>query len=281
MTPFSRRQVLVGAVALTAASRPASAQGQGLLAKLQAAKKVRVGLANQPPFSVLNPDGSISGVASDITKAIMNRLGIPQIEGFIGTYGELIPGMLAGRWDFCSATLTITQARCGQALFADPLIFDGEAIVYVKKPGVVPPTRISDLNDRDIALGIQAGGAVLRNVVAAGFPQAKLRQFASDTAILDGLVTDRVQFVIMAMSPLRALMKARNLDLGLVTPIPDDPSRGASCAFRQQDTDLHGAYQKELRAMKASGEFLEITRKSGFDMTPEALALTSETVCAS
>jgi len=105
---------------------------ESTLARLQAAKKVRVGIANQPPYSALNPDGSITGAGPDITKAIMERLGITQIEGVTATYGELIPGMLADRWDFVSACLTITDARCKQIVFADPLVFDGTAIVYLK-----------------------------------------------------------------------------------------------------------------------------------------------------
>src|SRR5258708_7299425 len=110
MKPLARRHVLAGAaaVAVGAVYRPVLAQtdpgGKGLLARLQAAKKVRVGIANQPPFSSLNPDGSITGGAPSISKIILGRLGITEIEGFIGTYGELIPGMLAGRWDFVSAS---------------------------------------------------------------------------------------------------------------------------------------------------------------------------------
>src|SRR6516165_413978 len=114
-----RRSAFAAVSAVTAATafrkvgaQPAS--GRGLLAKLQAMKTVKVGVANQPPYSALNPDGTLTGAAPDFTKAIMGRLGIPNIEGFIGTYGQLIPGMLAGRWDFVSASLTITQARCEQ-----------------------------------------------------------------------------------------------------------------------------------------------------------------------
>jgi len=135
MISVNRRQILTGvaatvALGVVAKPQPArAAAGQGLLARLQAEKKVRVGIANQPPFSALNPDGSLTGAAPTISKAILERLGIPEMEGFIATYGELIPGMLAGRWDFVSASLTITKPRCAQVLFADPLIYDGAAII--------------------------------------------------------------------------------------------------------------------------------------------------------
>jgi polar amino acid transport system substrate-binding protein len=97
MRSVTRRQVLrtAGGVALALAG-PALAQGggEGLLARLQAAKKGRVGIANQPPYSALNPDGSITGAAPEITKVIMDRLGITEIETLIGNYGELIQACL-------------------------------------------------------------------------------------------------------------------------------------------------------------------------------------------
>jgi len=284
MRPVTRRQVLgaAGGIAITSITSLAVAQtapGQGLLARLQAAKKVRVGIANQPPYSALNPDGSITGAAPEITKVIMGRLGITEIEGLIGTYGELIPGMLAGRWDFVSAALTITAARCSQVLFADPLVFDGAAIVYLKGSTPTAPARIGDLAKRDVAVGVQAGGADFRATLAAGVPMANIRQFTDDPAILDGVVANRVQFAIMSVTPMSALIKQRDLDVSVVYPLPDDPARGASCAFRPGDTDLHAAYQKELRAMRASGEYLAIIRKYGFDTPPELINVTSEQAC--
>jgi hypothetical protein len=56
MNRFTRRDVWRGAaasVSVGCAARVAlaqSASGQGLLKRLRAAKKVRVGIANQPPF---------------------------------------------------------------------------------------------------------------------------------------------------------------------------------------------------------------------------------------
>jgi len=283
MRSVTRRQVLrtAGGVALGALARPALAQGggEGLLARLQAAKKVRVGIANQPPYSALNPDGSITGAAPEISKVIMGRLGITEIEALIGNYGELIPGMLAGRWDFVSAALTITAARCGQVLFADPLLFDGTAIVYLKGSTSLSPKSIADLAKANVTVALQAGGATFRTTLGLGVPLANIRQFTDDPAILDGVLAGRAQFGIMSWSPLRNLIKQRNLDVSVFYPVPDDPPRGASCAFRPGDTDLQEAYNKELRAMKASGEYLDIIRKFGFDTPPELINVTYEQAC--
>jgi polar amino acid transport system substrate-binding protein len=106
---WSRRQLLsgLGAGVLAASSGKAWAQAagpsQGLLGRLQAAKKATVGLVNQLPGSVLNPDGTLDGLAPTFAKLIMGRLGVPDVQGIAATYGELIPGLQAGRWDFIAA----------------------------------------------------------------------------------------------------------------------------------------------------------------------------------
>jgi polar amino acid transport system substrate-binding protein len=272
----------VGFIALSVGGGRVSAQpasGKGLLAKLQAAKTVRVGVANQPPYSALNPDGTLTGAAPDFTHVIMTRLGIPKIEGYIGTYGQLIPGMLADRWDFVSACLTITQARCEQVMFCDPLVYDADVIVSLKENDPNPPNRLSELATKNVTIGVQAGGADLRAILAAGVPQDNVRQFTSDPAILDGLLAKRVQYVLMSGSPARTLIAQRHPDVATADPVLDTPSRGSGCAFRKEDTDLYDAYQKELRALKTSGDFAEILRKYNFDST-DAIKMTAAQACA-
>jgi polar amino acid transport system substrate-binding protein len=285
MKQLARRCVVLGAVGAMAMggtcgkvwAQPAS--GKGLLAKLQAAKMVRVGVANQPPYSALNPDRTLSGAAPDFTKVIMGRLGIPKIEGFIGTYGQLIPGMLADRWDFVSACLTITLARCEQVMFCDPLVYDADVIVSLKETDPNPPDRLSELAKKNVTIGAQAGGADLRAILAAGFPQDKVSQFTDDPAILDGLAAKRVQYVLMSGSPARRLIAQRHPDVAIAGPVLDTPARGSGCAFRKEDTDLYDAYQKELRTMKASGEFAAILKRYNFDPT-DAVKMTATQACA-
>lgn len=285
MKPLTRRGTLlgIGAIGLGSASGRAFAQAQagaGLLAKLQAAKKVRVGIANQPPFSALNPDGTLTGATPTVTKKIMDRLGIPEIEGFIATYGELIPGMLANRWDFVSASLTITKPRCAQVRFADPMIFNGANIVAPKDHPGPMPKLFSELAKGNFVVGAPAGGADVKALLGAGVSPDNIRQFTNDQSELDGLFAKRIDFAIMAPGPVALLTKQRNLQLDITYPVEDDPPRGSSCAFRLQDTDLYDAYNKELRAMRSSGELTAILTEFGFDANPELLGKSIEQLCS-
>ena len=67
--------------------------------------------------------------------------------------------MLADRWDFVSAALTITKARCSQVKFGDPIIFDGDNIVAVKNHPGAMPKRLSELAKGGFVVGAPAGGA--------------------------------------------------------------------------------------------------------------------------
>jgi polar amino acid transport system substrate-binding protein len=277
--------VALGSPALGLARRSAFAQvppekSQGLLAKLQAAKKVRIGFPNQPPFSALNPDGTVTGAAPTITKTIMQRLGIPGIEGFLASYGELIPGMMADRWDFVSAALTITKARCAQVRFGDPIIFDGDNIVAIKgHPGPMPK-RLSELAKGGFVVGAPAGGADVKALLAAGVTLDNIRQFTNDPSEIDALLAKRIDFGVMSPSGVHQMIKQRNLDLEITYPVEDDPPRGSACAFRLQDTDLHDAYVTEMRKMRASGELIAILNSFGYESTIEQLSTPVDQLCA-
>jgi polar amino acid transport system substrate-binding protein len=278
----TRRRVLaVSAAALIApalfAPRTTSAQGQGLLARLRASKKVRVGIANQPPFSALNPDGTLSGVAPAISQVIMRRLGIAEMEGFIGSYGELVPGMLAGRWDYISACLTVTEPRCQQVAYSDPITSDRRCFVTLK--GEKGPRKIAEL--KDYVVGLLAGGADFRLVQVRGVPLVNLRQFPNDTALMDGLLAKRFQVQFGSQPGIADIIRKRRLekDLNVIYPIEDDTVSFAACAFRKPDTDLHAAFQQELRALKASGDFAKVVSSFGFDVDDKLLTATPEKAC--
>ena len=277
-----RRFVASGGAVLAApaliATRTSFAQGPSLLARLQAEKKVRVGIANQPPFSALNPDGTLTGVAPTISNMIMRRLGITEMEGLIGSYGELVPGMLAGRWDYISACLTVTEPRCQRVTYCDPITSDGRSIVTLK--GEKGPRKIAEL--KNYVVGLLAGGADFRLVQVRGVPLANLRQFPNDTALLDGLLARRFQVEFGSHPGIADMIRKRGVekDLDVIYPIEDDTVSFAACAFRKEDTDLSAAFQRELRALKASGEFAKVVSGFGFEVDDKLLTATPEKACA-
>ena len=280
----SRRAALSGgsALVLTACSAvPVAAAGDDLLERLRRQKVVKVGIANASPFSAMRPDGSMTGVGPTMAQRVLERLGIPRMEGSIATYGELIPGMLAGRWDFIAAAMTMTKERCRQVLFADPMTFEGPCIVAPVSSNPGRPQTISDLARLKVSVGALSGGAQYRQLVEGGVALDRISQFANENNMIDGLLAGRVQFLYVTRLLITEVSKRRNMTFDVVFPVSDAAAPGASNVFRQGDVEFHAAYQKELRALKASGEFQDIARQFGFEIPEGLIGSTSERQCSS
>ncbi|WP_449415802.1 transporter substrate-binding domain-containing protein [Ochrobactrum teleogrylli] len=288
MTQFTRRDIFfLSGATLATAMCPSLVTAQtnnndSLLKKLQAVKKIRIGVANNPPYSSVNPDGTITGFTSDITSEIMKRLGITEIEAYTAEYGALIPGLLANRWDFVSASITATKERCSRVLFADPILISGSGLFYKKNVSGPKPGSLADILKMDVRFGIKGGGADLKAVVNAGFPQDRFVQFTDDLSLLQALLAGRIDYAMDLYPTIKQLIDQRNIDtLDVVYPIPDNPSHGSSCVFRNTDKDLYDAYQKELKEMKESGQYVSIMKKYGYDIPLDHLNMTAEQMCAS
>ena len=102
----------------------------------------------------------------------------------------------------------------------------------------------------------------------------------SAAAMIDALLAKRIQVAFASYTSFSNAYKQRGLDLTVTFPVADDPTSGAACAFRRADTDLYAAFQQELRAMKASGEYLPIAQKFGFNTPPDLMPVTADQLCA-
>ena len=279
---WTRRGVVAAAIAGIAISpRMALAQASPTsLEQLRKAGVIKIGIVNQPPYSGLNPDGSITGLAPTIVQTIMGRLGVPKVEGIAVPYGQLIPGLQAARWDMIGAVLNITKERCQQVVYADPLTEDAGAFGYV--PADVPsaPKGIAEAGQKGLKIGILTGSYLVKKAQGLGVPDAQISQFPDNPTLMDGLAAKRIQLALSTYSALRDIRKQRNGAFDITYPLSDDPPQGGSPAFRPTDTELHDAFQRELRAMKKSGEFTKVCQQFGFEASPRLLETTAERACA-
>ena len=282
MHSYLSRRAFLGMVATggaVLAAPCALAQSGSLLEQLRKAGVARLGFAQQPPFSELLPDGTVSGLAPTVAKLILEKLGIPKVTGIIAPYGQLIPGMQAGRWDMIGACLNITKARCAQARFADPIVFDGASFGYLRGEVPNPPKSIAEWGKSGSKVGVLAGGYLVAPAQAAASAPANVVQFPDNPALIDGLLAKRVHVALAAHSAMRDLRKARNNAFEVVYPLEGDKPTGSAPAFRPADTDLYEAFQRELRALKKSGEFDKISQRFGFDMPPDRRDMTDQQAC--
>jgi polar amino acid transport system substrate-binding protein len=284
MQGWSRRNVL-GALATAGGAglitmQPTAAQtGGGLLEKLRKDKVAKVALAAQPPFSEMLPDGTLTGLGPTVTKIVMEKLGVPKLEGIVVPYGEIIPGLMAGRWDLVAACLSITQVRCKQVLYSDPICFDAVVVAHPADMAS-PPKSMAEIGTQGLKVGLINGAYMLpmmRNLTSAD----KISVFPDTAALIDGMLGKRVDVALATYTGFVAVQKQRSTTFKISLPMSDIKSAGSGPAFRPNDMDLFEAFEKEVKAMKQSGEVARINEQFGFQYIREMYdPVTMKEACA-
>jgi polar amino acid transport system substrate-binding protein len=289
---FLRGMVSVGAAGLAlpalslieacGGTSPSSSSGNDLLSKVKKAGVINIGLANDPPASIINPDGSVSGEGPFTVQKIMAKLGVPKVNGIVATFGELVPGLQAGRWDMIGGVISVTKARCALVQYTDPFQFNGMEIAWFSDAVSQAPTSIGDVGKRGLIVGFNAGSSYIAVSKNLGVQDSQIQQFPDTAALLEALRTKRIQVIIsdtgsLNLSPAQvAKYPFQHLDYP-----PDGPFIAGALAFRQSDKTIYDAFQKEFRALKTSGEFDQIARQFQFDPIPaDKKNLTPDQVCA-
>lgn len=123
---------------------------------------IKHGIANDTPYGYTDPAGKTIGIEVEITQQIMGKLGVTAYEPVITTFGALIPGVKAKRFDVASDGIYIRAERCRQVFFSDPHLMFGEGIV-VKKGNPKKVLSVDDLaKDPTLRIGMTTGARSIR-----------------------------------------------------------------------------------------------------------------------
>ena len=133
------------------------APGGGALDNLKRLGKARLAIANEPPYTKVKTDGSVTGAAPEVARAVLKNMGIDDVEGVVTPYDAMIPGLNARRWDIITAGLFMKRSRCAQVLYSDPVLVSTES--FGVKPG--NPKGLKNLDDvkakPDVKIGVLKG----------------------------------------------------------------------------------------------------------------------------
>lgn len=238
---------------------------------------LRVAIANGPPYTKVNPDGTVTGCAPDVFLAVIKKMGVPKIQGIVTPYDSMIPGLQANRWDAITAGLFMKSSRCSQVRYAEPVIVSTESF-GVPKGNPKHILRIADvLANPKLKIGVLAGAFEYGILTTAKVPSSQIVKIQDSQSGISAVENGRVDAYLLPTLSLQALQKtSKNFD---ITPvISDAPRTGSSAAFRQSDKSFVTAYNTQLAALKAGPEFAKILSKWGFEATA-AKGVTTASLC--
>lgn len=259
-----------------------SSAGDPLLAKVRKAGVINIGLANDPPASIINPNGTVSGLGPVMVERIMKNLGVPKVKGEVATFGELIPGLQAGRWDMIGGVISVTKARCAVVLYSDPFQYNGLEFAYYPSDLSPAPKTVADIVNRGLVAGFNSGSAYIAYCESKGMSASKVVQFPDTPSLLAALQERRIQVVVSDTGSLTLTpQQVKQYPFHHVDYPKDGPFICGALAFRPSDKAFAEAFGKQFTALKQNGVFARISKEFQSPPFPKNLApLTAKQACS-
>ena len=263
-----------------------AAQAQGTFERIKKDGVVRIGFANEAPWSFAQSDGTIAGADYELASLIFSKLGVASLEGVITKFGSLIPGLKADRFDVVVAGFYIRPARCEQVAFSEPAVAVGDAIIV--KAG--NPKKISSyksvIADPSLKLGGVVGAATAQNAKNAGVPDSQLIMFPDFVSAIAALKAGRVDGALQTAITAQTTVKSSN-DPTIERALPFEQAvingkptvNYAGFAFRPEDKDLVSAFNAELVKTLGGPEHLKILEKYSISPNEIPKGVTTESLC--
>ncbi|MQA08098.1 MAG: ectoine/hydroxyectoine ABC transporter substrate-binding protein EhuB [Pseudonocardiaceae bacterium] len=278
---------LGGGLAISGCSQvnlSAEPNGGTLLERLRDKGEVRVGFANEAPYSFIGSDAEITGEAAELAKVIFERLGVPNLQPIPSEFGSLIAGLKVGLFDVIGAGMAILPERCEQVLFTNPEFIAPAAFLVPKGNPKGIKTFQDVAKQQGFRLGVLIGAVELDYATASGVPRNSITNYANQPSGLEAVRTGRIDaFALTTISLRDVLSKNPGAPLEVTdpfTPVVDgQPQHTAGgFAFLPDQTNIVREFNKELAAMKQSGELLRILRPFGFTQA-EMTDMTATQLC--
>ena len=243
-------------------------EATGLLAELQEAGTIKVGIANEVPYGFEDESGNVTGEAPEVAKVVLGELGIDTIEAEVVDFGSLIGGLQAGQFDMIAAGMYINAERAEQILFSDPDYCVGEAFA-------VPEGNPMGLSDYQSVVDTGATIAILSGAVeegyaeTAGVPDDQIQLFSDVNAQYDALADGRVDAVTGTSLTIINQVESRE---GMEAtesffPIDEQGEEILGCGgfgFRQENQAFRDAFNDKLNELQESGDLIPVITQFGF-----------------
>lgn len=251
----------------------------GTLDDLREQGYATVAVANEPPYSDIKGDGYVSGAAPDVARAVMKKLGVPELKATVVGYGAMIPALMARRVDMATSGLYIKPKRCESIIYSEPDLCGAEAFA-VKKGNPMNIMTYEDIGkNKDVIMTTCAGCAEEAYALERGVSADQIKYFTDPPSGMKMLQQGRVNvFALSGLGTADLLKKMNDPELEIVMPVKGVPMGCAGAAFNSNDKEFRDAYDKALVELKESGEFAKIIEPYGFSAAA-SLAVKRDDFC--
>jgi len=267
---ISLRSILSLVVFASIASLSGTVSAESTLEKVRKSGHIRVGFANESPFSYVTSSGKLTGESPTVFRQVMKNLGIKQVDGVLIEWGSLIPGLKAGRFDAIVASMYVTPKRCKQVIFANPTYGIGEAFL-VKKGNPDGVNNYQDALAKGKKIAFIAGTAEVKHAKLAGMARGQrviVPDFAAAVAAVKAGRVSAAALTSLTAQGLASKDDAIERTQPFTFTHDGKKYRGEGAfAFRTGDKDLRDAVNQQLAKIIGSPKHLAMVKEFGFDQS--------------
>lgn len=258
-----------------------------MLERAKAGEVIRIGFANEAPFSSATADGELIGSDITLLKAIFAKMGIKEFDGVLTPFGSLIPGLKAKRFDIIAAGLYIRPDRCKQVAFAEPVFALGDAIV-------VPagnPKKLNSLaefaKNKSLKLGYTTGaGALIEHAYASGMSKEQAVPLPDGPSLIAAVKAGRIDaFIYPSLSAQELLKAAKDPAVERADPftqpvVDGKPVLGVgSFAVRLDEAEFLKAFNAALISIVQSPDYVKMVEPFGYSKADVPVGISTADLC--
>lgn len=271
MSLMCRRMLMLVAGAACATTLALPAAAETTLEKIKRTGEVTVGTeAAFPPFEFVK-DGKIVGYGADILAVVVQDLGVKKLNQLDLPWQGILPGVLAGKFDFVATTVGINEERAKRYAYTFP-IADGMPYTMKRKGDAI--AKIEDFNGKVMATQLasstepvaRALDEKLKAAGGTGFKELKL--FTAFPEAYVALANGEVDAVMQSLPALAVAVKEKPdlFELAIATP-KDGGYPYLAWVTRPDDKDLRDAISASIKKMRDDGRLAALQMKwFGFEM---------------
>ena len=264
---LSRRALMAAVAGLAALATTGAALAQSTLEQAKADGYIRVGFANEAPYGFATPDGKLTGESPEVVRAVLAKIGIPQMDGVLTEFGSLIPGLQAGRFDIIAAGMFVNPARCEQIQFSEPTYGIGQAFLVAEGN----PKNIVDYGtlaeNSDLKLAVMSGAVEAGYARDSGVAEEQILQLPDQSSLVAAVKAGRADAAALTALSI-ADMASKNEGVESTKPFGEVAGESVvghgAIGFRKDDTELYEAFNAALKEFIGSPEHIALVEPHGF-----------------
>lgn len=286
MTKFGKTAVMALS-AIAASALASTAVSAATLAEIQESGTIRIAVANEIPYGYVDPNGQAMGAGPDVAKAIMEQLGVENIEWVTTNFSSLIPGLQADRFDMVAAEMAILPDRCQQVLFSEPNTSYGEGLLVAAGNPKDIHAYADFAENPDLRVAIMAGADQLEMMQKLGVDEANLVTIAANADAISTVSTGRAD-AYAATSLTASGLADQNDGVEVAGEFTDPVIDGVEVrswggfTFASGNEELRDAVNTALAEYKQTAEWSEVLMGYGFTQADVdgSTTRTTEELCA-